>query len=71
MFLAEHIINTTPSLITGYTPFALMFGREATEKRVPRVETLEDPDQAALWLSKLERNLDSSRTERILYSTTN
>ena len=58
MFLAEHIINTSPSLITGYTPFALMFGREATEKRVPRVETLEDPDQAALWLNKLEVNLD-------------
>ena len=58
LFLAEHIINTTPSLITGYTPFALMFGREAAEKRVPRVETLEDPDQAALWLNKLEMNLD-------------
>ena len=35
-----------------------MFGREAAEKRVPRVETLEDPDQAALWLNKLEVNLD-------------
>jgi len=58
LFLAEHIINTTPSLITGHTPFALMFGREAAEKRVPRVETLEDPDQAALWLNKLEMNLD-------------
>jgi hypothetical protein len=58
LFLAEHIINTTPSLITGYTPFTLMFGREAAEKRVPRVNTLEDPDQAALWLNKLEMNLD-------------
>ena len=35
-----------------------MFGRKAAEKRVPRVETLETPDQAARWLNKLETNLN-------------
>jgi hypothetical protein len=31
-----------------------MFGREAANERVSRIETFENPDRAAAWMSKLE-----------------